>query len=71
LVGRKARERVQSACALQDAIRQFERATFARAAAENDGHQFVVAERGHTEALQLLARSIVLRELFHGAILKP
>ena len=70
LVGRQARERVQSAGALEDAVGQFERAAFARAAAENDRHQFVVAERGDAEALQLLARPIVLGELFHSAILK-
>src|SRR5262245_12493759 len=69
-VGRATCQRVQSTGVLEDAVGQFKRAAFARAAAKNDCYQFVVTERGNTEALELFARPIVVGELFHGAILK-
>src|SRR6185369_7035238 len=56
--------------AFEYAVGQFQRTGFARAAGKNDGHQFVVTERGNARTLQLFARAIVLGELFHGAILK-
>ena len=70
LVRRGARQAVQSARAFEQPVRQFERVALARAAAEHDRDQLVVAERGDAEPLQLLARPIVLGDFFHCDILK-
>jgi hypothetical protein len=61
---------MQPAGTLEEAVGQLQRSVAARAAAKDDRHELVVAERRDAEPLQLFAWPIVLRDLFHSAILK-
>ena len=65
-VHRRARHPVEPACRFQDVVGERQRIGAPRAAADDDGHQLVVAESGGAETQQLFARPIVHRERFHG-----
>ena len=58
-------QRVQPAGRLEQMVGQRQRVAAARAAAEHERQQLVVAESGGAEPLQLLARAIVRGDIFH------
>ena len=56
---------MQAAGTLEQPVGQLERVGVARAAAEHERQQFVVAESRRAEPFQLFARAIVRRDVFH------
>src|SRR5687768_3009901 len=56
---------MKAASMLDQAIGQIERTETADTAAEDDGHELVIAESCRSEALQFLARTVVRCDTFH------
>jgi hypothetical protein len=61
----RTRQAVQPAAALEHQVRERQHVVSARPAAKHERQQFVIAKCGRAEALELFARSIVRRYLFH------
>jgi hypothetical protein len=63
--GAGARESVQTACLLEQAVGERKRIALARSAPEHERHELVVAEGSDAEPFEFLAWSIVWRNSFH------